>query len=337
MQILKCCALLFFLTGMLAFSQVTYTVKSGDTLNQIAQAFKLNVADIVSANQLENPDLIEIDQILIIPAFHNWTDPLPQPIISLSLEPQFATQGEVQTLTLNTQSTADLTISYLGETIPSFQTDDQIQAYLATPVLQEPGQGTLSIMNNNTLLFLPVRLQEGNYDVENINLSAGTSQLLSPEIVRREHALLKNTCANYTPAQLWEGSFQHPVESPEYTSMFGTKRSYNNGPISGFHRGQDYRGQTGTPVYATANGAVSLGERLELYGNTVVLNHGLGICSAYMHLSEIAVTQGQTVQAGELLGYIGATGLVTGSHLHFEIRVNGVPVAPQQWIIGTLE
>lgn len=316
-----------------------HTVKSGDTLNKIAQTYNISIEDLINANQLVNPDIIEIDQEIIIPSIQSWNDPLPSPFSNLSLNPQTATQGEVQTLNINLNENTPLSITYLGQTIPTVTNGKQARALLATPVLQKVGQHSLVVTSQNpngetTTLRLPINVQEGNYNTENINLSGTTSSLLSPDIVKREHALMENTCATHTQEQQWQGAFQHPIENPQFTSAFGTKRSYNNGPISGFHRGQDYRGQTGTPVYAAANGTVSHASSLELYGNTVILNHGLGVCSAYMHLNEIAITANQTLQTGDLLGYIGETGLVTGSHLHFEVRVNGVPVAPQQWIEG---
>jgi len=329
--------LLFFF--ILFFSNIhaqntIHTVKSGDTLNKIASQYSVSVTDIINANQLANPDLIELDQQLVIPTLQSWSDPLPYPFTSISLSPQIATQGEVQTLTVTTETRSPVTISYLGQDIPSTQSEEQTRAFLATPVLQATGQTSLIIKTINTTLRLPLQVQEGNYDVENINLSGTTSQLLSPDIVTKEHAFMENTCATFTPEQRWQAAFQHPIANPEFTSAFGTKRSYNNGPISGFHRGQDYRGKTGTAVYAAANGSVSLAEGLELYGNTVILNHGLGVCSAYMHLNETTVSKGQNIATGDLLGYVGETGLVTGSHLHFEIRVNGVPVTPQQWLDG---
>ena len=143
--------------------------------------------------------------------------------------------------------------------------------------------------------------------------------------------MLETTCKAFSEKPLWQTKFQYPVNEPAFSSEFGTLRSYNNGPISGYHRGLDFRGESGTAVLAAATGRVSLAEKLELYGNTVVLDHGLGVCTAYMHLSNIKVMTDQTVQTGEHIGSLGATGLVTGPHLHFEVRVHGIPVAPMQW------
>jgi murein DD-endopeptidase MepM/ murein hydrolase activator NlpD len=78
---------------------------------------------------------------------------------------------------------------------------------------------------------------------------------------------------------------------------------------------------------------VGLAEALFVRGNAVVLQHGLGVCSGYWHLSRIAVRPGQQVKGGELIGYVGSTGLSTGPHLHFEVRVHGVPTDPAAWLV----
>jgi len=85
-------------------------------------------------------------------------------------------------------------------------------------------------------------------------------------------------------------------------------------------------------VLAAASGIVVLAEELQVRGRAVILDHGAGVMSGYFHLSEIGVETGDRVSAGQVLGSVGATGLVTGSHLHWEMRVNGVAVNPQDWL-----
>ena len=102
-----------------------------------------------------------------------------------------------------------------------------------------------------------------------------------------------------------------------------------------FHPGIDYDGETGDPVVAAAQGAVVHAGPAPVgysgYGLLVVIDHG-GVTTLYAHLSRIDVAVGQRVGAGERVGLIGTTGSVTGSHLHFEVRVNGVPVNPNPWL-----
>ena len=133
------------------------------------------------------------------------------------------------------------------------------------------------------------------------------------------------------PRPLWEGPFGQPVSDSRITSPFGTRRSYNNGPVDGFHGGTDFGAGSDAPIYAPAAGRVVLAEELGVRGKAVLIDHGLGVFSGYWHQSQLAVRMGQTVQRGDLIGYVGDTGLVTGAHLHWEIRVGGIAVDPMQW------
>lgn len=117
------------------------------------------------------------------------------------------------------------------------------------------------------------------------------------------------------------------------TSEFGYRRS----PFTDrreFHKGLDIAGPTGTPVYATAKGKVIAAGRDGAYGLTVSLDHGSGIVTSYAHLNSLAVKEGQSVSRGELVGYMGSTGRTTGPHLHYEVRLNGIPVDPMRYILN---
>ena len=117
------------------------------------------------------------------------------------------------------------------------------------------------------------------------------------------------------------------------TSGFGYRKS----PFTDrreFHKGVDIAGPPGTPVYATAKGRVIFAGRDGAYGLTVALDHGSGIVTSYAHLQRIAVKDGQGVSRGELIGYMGKTGRTTGPHLHYEVRLNGIPVDPMRYILN---
>lgn len=323
----------------LATETTTYTVKPGDTLGRIARSFSLTAADLAAMNGLPDPNLIKVGQVLRVPRTHGWDDPPPAPFTALDLVPRTATQGRVQLLRLTLEPGAELVgIEFLGRSLPFAATGGAVEALLPTPVLQTPGDHGLLLRSSRrgaeAAVLLPVTVVDGGYEWENLTLAPGTSSLLDPAIVNREHALLEQTCAEFEGDRHWGGAFRHPVEQPQFTSAFGTLRSYNGAPPSGFHRGLDYRGAVGTPVHAAADGRVLLSEDLELYGGTVILGHGRGVCTAYMHLSERLVEAGEKVATGTRVGLVGATGLVTGPHLHWEVRVAGVPVAPLQWVDG---
>ena len=105
-----------------------------------------------------------------------------------------------------------------------------------------------------------------------------------------------------------------------------------NGQPRGLHRGLDLRGTEGTPIVACADGRVALTGDLYFSGNVVYINHGEGVFTAYLHMSKILVAQGQPVRKGEVIGLVGATGRVTGPHLHLSLLVQGVSVDPQPFL-----
>lgn len=112
---------------------------------------------------------------------------------------------------------------------------------------------------------------------------------------------------------------------------------YRNHPIykiSRMHEGVDFRGNTGDPIYATGDATVAFASRYSGFGNLVRLNHGDGIETAYAHLSRFAeaIAPGRRVKRGDLIGYVGSTGLSAGPHLHYEIRVDGLPVDPLSYL-----
>ncbi len=132
-------------------------------------------------------------------------------------------------------------------------------------------------------------------------------------------------------APMGDGTFIAPVNAP-ITSPFG----YRTDPVTGataFHAGIDYGAPCGTPIKAAGTGTVvSAGATTGGYGNMTLLNHGGGKATLYGHQSSIIVSAGQTVNQGQVIGYVGSTGKSTGCHLHFEVRVNGNPVDPRGYL-----
>ncbi|HID85762.1 MAG TPA: M23 family metallopeptidase [Anaerolineae bacterium] len=169
-----------------------------------------------------------------------------------------------------------------------------------------------------------------DFPVEAVALPPDRTRLLTPELVQEERERLAPIFQSVTPERLWDGVFVPPVEG-EITSPFGARRSYNGGPPRSYHEGVDFRGEVGTPVVAANSGRVALAEALTVRGKAVILDHGLGVHSGYYHLSEILVQEGQWVEKGDPIGRVGGTGLATGPHLHWEVRIRGVNVDPLEW------
>jgi murein DD-endopeptidase MepM/ murein hydrolase activator NlpD len=125
---------------------------------------------------------------------------------------------------------------------------------------------------------------------------------------------------------LWKGNFHAPVAAAP-TDSFGTRRMFN-GKLASIHKGMDFRAPMGTPVRSGNSGVVVLARELFYEGNCVAIDHGLGLFTLSMHLSRIDVREGQQVAAGERLGLSGATGRVTGPHLHWAVRWEGAYLDP---------
>lgn len=127
---------------------------------------------------------------------------------------------------------------------------------------------------------------------------------------------------------LWSERMQPPLKM-EVTSVFGNRRRFN-GVVKSIHFGVDLKASTGTEIRGILSGKVAMAKEMYFAGNYVLLDHGGGVFSNYAHLSALKVTPGQAIRAGELLGLSGATGRVTGPHLHWGVRIHGVSVDPVQ-------
>jgi murein DD-endopeptidase MepM/ murein hydrolase activator NlpD len=144
--------------------------------------------------------------------------------------------------------------------------------------------------------------------------------------IQEETALLAALWEASVPERLWTGAFARPVPDPA-NSVFGSRSVFNGQPRSP-HAGADFRSGAGTAVRAPNAGRVVLARDLYFSGHTVVIDHGLGLLSLFAHLSRIDVVVDAPVAAGQVIGLVGATGRVTGAHLHWAVRLNGARVDP---------
>jgi len=158
-----------------------------------------------------------------------------------------------------------------------------------------------------------------------------------PEVldrIREESRRVAGLFAAVSPGKIWQRPFVAPVAGPA-NSSFG-KRSILNGQPRSPHTGADFDVAAGTPVKAPNRARVVLAGELYYSGNTVILDHGLGLYSYLAHLSRIDVEEGNSVEAGDVVGRVGATGRVTGPHLHWTVRLAGTRVDPVSllWLLG---
>ncbi len=134
--------------------------------------------------------------------------------------------------------------------------------------------------------------------------------------------------------KLWDGTFIQPVDGV-ITSSFGLYRYINGATTASRHQGIDIAAPEGTPVPASNSGQVVFADFVIMTGNTVVIEHGAGLKTIYMHLSELDCSAGDFVEKGDIIGLVGTTGYSTGPHLHFEVRIGTQSVSPWPLIEGT--
>jgi murein DD-endopeptidase MepM/ murein hydrolase activator NlpD len=144
--------------------------------------------------------------------------------------------------------------------------------------------------------------------------------------IERDAADLRRVWQSSALERLWTGAFVRPVPG-ESVSRFGTRSIFNGQPRSP-HNGGDFMSPAGTPIEAPNAGRIALARDLYFSGNTVVIDHGLGMFSTLAHMSEMNVREDDVVKAGQVVGRVGATGRVTGAHLHWAVRVGGARVDP---------
>ena len=163
---------------------------------------------------------------------------------------------------------------------------------------------------------------------------------IDPQATKTENDFVTSIVSRISTKKLWSGVFQSPAYYQEYTSLFGSRRTYNDDPEITFHGGLDFGGGETLPIVAPADGIVVFSGFLPIRGNAIFIDHGLGIFSGYFHQSKILVSVGDHVITGQKIGEVGNTGRVgnandypgAGAHLHWEIWVNGVQVDPLDWL-----
>ncbi len=232
-----------------------------------------------------------------------------------------------------------ITGSLAGKELKFLPTQEgQYVALQGIYALVEPGltpfELSIGSPDGSTFKFSQMVFVQSGFYAEDPPLSVDPATI-DVENTKRDSEMVAKMVANFSPQQLWVGKFREPVDEPVcYKSVFGVRRAYN-GQLTGFHGGLDYGVCANLNIYAPAAGTVVYTGALTALGNATFIDHGHGIFTGYGHQAEIKVKAGDHVEPGQLIGLIGATGRVTGPHLHWEIWVNGAQVNPIQWIENT--
>jgi len=282
------------------------------------------------------------------PAHPKLANPLMHPCghgVVLSISSPASTQGSLLLLELRgPKALAQLKGIWTDKEIPFWQEKksegkepEVWRALLGLDLELKSGAYTLALSgqtvepSEQVSCAVSITVKEGKFATEHLTVAPNFVEPNAEQLARAEaeRQRLRAIFATITPERLWEGGFRLPLDSAASGTNFG-KRRILNGQAGSPHGGADFPALAGTPVYAAQRGRVVLAEPLYFSGNTVVVDHGLGLYTFYAHFESIAVQAGDLVDTGALLGKVGATGRVTGPHLHWGLTVNRARVNPVQ-------
>jgi murein DD-endopeptidase MepM/ murein hydrolase activator NlpD len=257
------------------------------------------------------------------------TPPLTIDLVARAFQP-----GELVLLTLSLPGEpARVDVSVFGRKVPTFRDGDrEWRALVGIDLDQAPGTyqvvadarlGSGPARAQRTLIVLPKAFPRRTLRVnpDFVNPPASTEAR-----IEEEARFLQRLYTNPASQRLWTGAFVRPVDE-QANSAFGTRSVYN-GQARNPHAGTDFLSGTGTPVRAPNAGRVVAARDLYFTGGTVVIDHGLGLFSILAHLSRIDVEEGEAIDPGRVIGLVGATGRVTGPHLHWSLRAGTARVDP---------
>jgi murein DD-endopeptidase MepM/ murein hydrolase activator NlpD len=251
----------------------------------------------------------------------------------VSLTPAIVEAGSPELIVISTPNAKSISGDWLGHKIEFFQRGDRWVALAGVDVEGAVGPSTLRIGAqldkggpldlSQTIEVHPAHYRTGALTVSPKFVEPGPDE---QKVIAADADVKAKVFASSVPEPLWHGSFRAPVLA-QPTDSFGTRRMFN-GKLASIHKGMDFRAAKGTVVRASNDGIVVLARPLYYEGNCVIIDHGLGLYTVSMHFSRIDVREGRHVVAGDRLGLSGATGRVTGPHLHWAVRWEGAYLDP---------
>lgn len=264
-------------------------------------------------------------------AFAPALAPAPAPALALApavdVRARAMRPGEVVAVTIT--SDAPVTVQAFNHDWPTYALEPgRRRALVGIDLETKPGRYDLVVHVGDGVLHRTLTVQPHAFPTRRLTVNP---DLVHPPPdqearIEREARALRDIWEHPAPERLWTSGFERPVAEPA-NSAFGTRSIYN-GEARSPHAGADFLSPSGRPVEAPNAGRVVLAGSQYFSGNTVIIDHGLGLFSLLAHLSEIDVKVGDTVTRGQVIGKVGATGRVTGPHLHWSVRLNDARVDP---------
>jgi murein DD-endopeptidase MepM/ murein hydrolase activator NlpD len=240
--------------------------------------------------------------------------------------------GELVVITATLPASVDgVRVRALGQAMAAFKVDDRTwRALVGIDLSVAPGTHAVVIegTNGGRLGQTSLTVVSKQFPTRRLTVDPGfvNPPPVALERIEREASELAGLWNAPAAERLWNGAFVAPVPT-RATGSFGSRSVFNGQPRTP-HGGADFPSPEGTPIQAPGGGRIVLARDLYFTGNTVVIDHGLGLFSLLAHLSSFAVREGDLIEAGRIVGAVGATGRVTGPHLHWGVRVGNARVDP---------
>ena len=268
--------------------------------------------------------------------------PVPSAVerpLQVSFSPPTARPGDIVRIDINgLDSSERMTATMFDQNVAWYfdEPHERWSALVGIDLDTKPGAYRLQIeragralRTTRTLRVVPRRFRERHLRVAQDFVDPPAETLAQ---IAQDSAALAEAYARISPKR-WSGAFVTPVDGKP-SSNFGT-RSYYNGERRAPHSGVDFVGEIGTPVRAANHGEVIIAAPMYFTGNTIVIDYGDRLFSVFAHLSEMHVKPGDVVEPSTIVGLVGATGRVTGPHLHWSVRLNGARVDPLSLVAAT--
>jgi murein DD-endopeptidase MepM/ murein hydrolase activator NlpD len=256
-------------------------------------------------------------------------------MLSLALAAWVAGQGQALQMSYPAEpGLTGVTVRWSGHQVPFAHRGDRWLATVGVDLDSAPGDHAVDVTfayedGRTRLMREPIVVRGEQYPTTELQVEERYVEL-SPEDQARADREAAETSAIYdtfTPERFWSDAFEVPVRGAKDGRNFGHRRVFNGQPRAP-HSGADLRATTGTPIVAANRGRVVLAKELFFSGNAVYIDHGHGLYTTYLHLSKVDVAVGDIVERGQQLGLAGATGRVTGAHLHWGVRLLDARVDP---------
>lgn len=250
--------------------------------------------------------------------------------------PLKVTQGDPFIITIKDAASSDISGTFSGTALQFFSYKDTTTSIVGIDLGAKTGAQELRITHKDGTIqssYIEIVSREKPEVVFDAptdfggNTTEGAKKTVSA--LSKDNQILSKTLWS-NKRKLWTEPFIYPLKDVYITDTYGYSRSTAGSTIT--HKGTDFRAKEGTEVFAMNRGVVRLARKLTVYGNTVVIDHGQGTMTMYMHLSSITAKQGHIIEQGDTLGYSGSTGYSQGPHLHLSVRVSNKSVDPEKFL-----